>query len=704
MDSSSTAAAVLFIFCLLTNSVSSSQTNLQKTNHLLFSSSQLASSQSQITSYFQVTKPIKLPSIKPCASLLVLQHDFGNTYGKSPVLVNYKPPSNCPSSQKGFSRIVLEWESTAKGRHCRSFHPVSAHQFFLFFPWKSETPLTKYFEVTKPIKIPPKAKPCASLLVLQHGFGYTYGKSPALVNYKPPRNCPSLHFSRIILEWESAAKGTQFDRIFGIWLSGVEIFRSCTAEPTPSGIIWTVQKDITRYTSLLIKPQSLAVYLGNIVDSTYTAVYHANLTFHFYPLHHKSPSSVDNPADLIMPISINLPLNDGLWFLVQNSTDIQSKKFTIPRNSYRAVLEVYVSFHSNDEFWYAHPPNEYIKAYNLTGMPANGPFREVVVRLNGDEIGAVWPFIVVFTGGFNPSIWSPITGIGSFDLPSYDIEITPFLGKMLDGKQHEFGFGVTNALNEWYVDANLHIWLDHKSDTTTGKLKKGSYITRAIRSISMSGWVNSSHGNITTNSFQDFSFTNIMTLHGSSEIVNQMIDASSRVYAIIPSSSSYIYTIERYQNFPLSFHGEYVPLGHGIHTALSYVSLGFNEKRLAGSSSSPWVSSVLNNSQQGQGVQNYSGSLVTGALGSIQQVYYLNGSVECYFWNASSSDGTILYNISGDPCQPKRQFNLGFESIRVICWLCCVVVFVSCCAKSSCLLYRKLQNTWRYEILFQLVF
>ncbi|RZC73421.1 hypothetical protein C5167_048901 [Papaver somniferum] len=461
--------------------------------------------------------------------------------------------------------------------------------------------------ITKPIKIPPKAKPCASLLLLQHDFGYTYGKSPALVNYKPPRNCPSKHFS---IEWESTAEGFQFDRIFGVWLSGVEIFRSCTAEPTPS-----------------------------------------------------------DPADLIMRISRNLSLNDGLWFLVENSTDTQSKKFTIPRNSYRAVLEVYVSFHSKDKFWYAHPPNEYINAYNLTGTPGNGPFREVVVRLNGDEIGAVWPFTVVFTGGLNPLIWRPVTAIGSFDLPSYDIEITPFLGKILDGKQHEFGFGVTNALNEWYRDANLHIWLDHESDATTGELirnitppskislvskKKGSYITSAIRSFSVSGWVKSSHGNITTNSFQDFSFTNRMTMHGSSHTVNQTIDASSRVYAIVPSPSSYMYTFERYQNFPLSFHAENVPLGHDSHTALSYISLGFNEKRLAGSSSSPWVSSVLNNSQ-GQGVLNYSGSSVTGALGRIQQVYYLNGSDECYLWNVTSSADTIVYNMSGDPCQPKRQ-------------------------------------------------
>ncbi|RZC73420.1 hypothetical protein C5167_048900 [Papaver somniferum] len=454
-------------------------------------------------------------------------------------------------------------------------------------------------------------------------FGYTYGKSPVLVNYKPPSNCPSSQkgFSRIVLEWKSTAKGRQFDRIFGIWLSGVEIFRSCTAEPTPSGIIWTVQKDITRYTSLLIKPQVLAVYLE----------------FHRYSV----------------------------------------QKFTIPQNSHRAVLEVYVSFHFDDENWYGNPPNEYINAYNLTDKPGNGPFSEVIVRLNGDEIGALWPFTVVFTGGFNPLTWRPITAIGSFDLPSYDIEITPFLGKILDGKQHEFGFGVTNALNEWYRDANLHIWLDHESDATTGELirnitppskislvskKKGSYITSAIRSFSVSGWVKSSHGNITTNSFQDFSFTNRMTMHGSSHTVNQTIDASSRVYAIIPSLFSHIYTAERYQNFPLYFHTEDVPPGHGNRTSLSYVSLGFNEKCLAGSSSSPWVSSGLNNSQQGQGVLNFSGNLVTGGLGSAQQVYHLDGSAECYFWNVSSSNYTILYNISGDPCQQKRRFNSGFKN------------------------------------------
>ncbi|KAE8681109.1 Peptide-N4-(N-acetyl-beta-glucosaminyl)asparagine amidase A [Hibiscus syriacus] len=103
-------------------------------------------------------------------------------------------------------------------------------------------------------------------------------------------------------------------------------------------------------------------------------------------------------------------------------------------------------------------------------IKGNGPFREVLVSLEGEVVGSVWPFTVVYTGGINPPFWRPISGIGSFDLPSYDIEISPFLGNLLDGKMYELSFSVTNALNVWYVDANLHLWLDSKSAKTEGNL------------------------------------------------------------------------------------------------------------------------------------------------------------------------------------------------------------------------------------------
>ncbi|KAL2336654.1 hypothetical protein Fmac_011100 [Flemingia macrophylla] len=117
---------------------------------------------------------------------------------------------------------------------------------------------------------------------------------------------------------------------------------------------------------------------------------------------------------------------------------------------YRAVLEVYVSFYERDEFWYTNPPDEYLVANNYSDVPLRGSFRKVVA-IDGNVVVAVWPFTVIYTGGFNSLLWKPIR-------------------TLLDGKNHLVGFSVTNALNVWFIDANLHLWLDGKSIKTEGRL------------------------------------------------------------------------------------------------------------------------------------------------------------------------------------------------------------------------------------------
>ncbi|KAK3198648.1 hypothetical protein Dsin_022063 [Dipteronia sinensis] len=553
----------------------------------------------------------------------------------------------------------------------------------------NDTPPTLYFEVTKPIRVP-KSKPYKHLL-LHHDFAYTYGKSPVLANYTPPSHCSFDKFSKIVLEWKATCKGRQFDRIFGVWLGGVEILRSCTAEPRATGIVWSVKKDITWYYSLLVKneTQTLAVYLGNLVDKTYTGVYHVDITVYFYPAesdfsNHDNNgrddlvSGYDSKADLILPISRNLPLNDGLWFEIENSTDTQVKEFKIPQNVYRAVLEVYVSFHENDEFWYGNLPNDYIAVNNLTGYPGNGPFREVVVSLDGKVVGAIWPFTVVFTGGINPLLWRPITGIGSFDLPSYDIEVTPFLGNILDGKTHSLGFSVTNALNVWYIDANLHLWLDSKSTKTMGKLLKhnnvplivslvsnfkglqGIFLTKVNRSISSSGWVKSSHGKIKTHFVQDFSYNNSMAMgnDGNLQIVNQTIHFNDIVSAMKQSSNAH--SMKSFKLFSLYLYSDSVDQGNGTSLEVSNFTLGFDEKssRNAGFG----LSSIsLNNLQNGQGEMVVKDNLVVSGLGSTQQVYKYHGNEFCYFRNISSSNYTILYDKVGHKCNKRKMSQFGFS-------------------------------------------
>ncbi|KAI7986402.1 hypothetical protein LOK49_LG14G02269 [Camellia lanceoleosa] len=142
---------------------------------------------------------------------------------------------------------------------------------------------------------------------------------------------------------------------------------------------------------------------------------------------------------------------------------VRSKGLKIPRNTYKAVLEIYVSFHGNDEFWYSNPLDSYIRMNNLTTGRGHGAYREVFATIDGSFVGSVIPFPIIFTGGINPLFWEPVVAIGAFNVPSYDFDLTPFLGLVLDCKTHLFGLGVADSIPFWLVDANLHLWLSHGS-------------------------------------------------------------------------------------------------------------------------------------------------------------------------------------------------------------------------------------------------
>ncbi|PHU00429.1 hypothetical protein BC332_30216 [Capsicum chinense] len=66
-------------------------------------------------------------------------------------------------------------------------------------------------------------------------------------------------------------KGVQYDRITAVWLDDANFFRTSTAAPTINDVLWTVTKDVTRYSSLLFMGNiSLSVMLENLVDNVYT--------------------------------------------------------------------------------------------------------------------------------------------------------------------------------------------------------------------------------------------------------------------------------------------------------------------------------------------------------------------------------------------------------------------------------------------------
>eukprot|EP00252_Welwitschia_mirabilis_P017035 TRINITY_DN37885_c0_g1_i1.p1 TRINITY_DN37885_c0_g1~~TRINITY_DN37885_c0_g1_i1.p1 ORF type:complete len:585 (+),score=65.97 TRINITY_DN37885_c0_g1_i1:171-1925(+) len=543
-----------------------------------------------------------------------------------------------------------------------------------FFAEEVSTPFSEsqsngtmvFFEVRKPIDLP-KRKPCSVMNILQHDFGYTYGKPPVVVDYSPPSDCQAP-WGKVVLEWKATCKGRQYDRIVGLWLGGAEILRTCTAEPTQNGIEWIVLKDVTKYSALLQKPQSFEVQLNNIVDKTYTGVYHVNINLFFYT-DSESEKEGDEPADVILPVSLPVRQEGGAWFQITNASDVKEVSLTVPSNAYRAVLEVFVSPHQNDEFWYTNPPNEYLHANNLTGSPGNGAFREVLVSIDGMIVGAVWPFPVIYTGGINPLFWRPVSGIGSFDLPSYDLDITPFLGTLLGHKQksHKLSFSVANALDVWFVDANLHVWIDRAATATTAQLTgyeasslsfsvdsdfkgfDGSFKTSASRKISSAGWVKFSQGKRVTHVYRELKFSNEMEFRneGNTQTVHQRIVSHSKVTV---ETSKGVASISKVNTvFPLYVYYSDVEKGNGTLLEVANVSNAITEDVSVVAPSQNFFAS-LNNTQEAQGYILVHKKVVADGLGSTQQLYDYHSSQGCYSRAVSVSNYSFLYDTSDTSC------------------------------------------------------
>ncbi|KAL5568825.1 hypothetical protein UlMin_025400 [Ulmus minor] len=428
-----------------------------------------------------------------------------------------------------------------------------------------------YFELAHPLPSD-RLTPSSTFPILRHSFANTINAPPFTTSYSPPSDClPPWSF--VVLEFRAKCKGEQYDRISGLWLAGVELLRTSTAEPNQCGIFWKVRKDVTRYSSLFSRSNlDLTMMLENVVNKEYTGVYHVEVNLLFYKenltnrnfdrklgfvgdnLGLKSDEldpnlgvEVEKPADLIIPISDSG--DRGFWFRIESELDLGTRKIRIPKNTRRAVLELYVSFHGNDEFWYSNPPNSYVAMNNLDTRRANGAYREVFVTIDGELVGSEVPFPVVFTGGINPLFWEPVVAIGAFNLPSYDLELTPFLEKLLDKKLHTIGIGVSEGISYWLVNANLHLWLDHNSRSVEAKssfsqkpsleIEKGfqfskldgSFKIKAERATEYIGWVKWSGGNHTTTFSQTCKFKNKIRFqnNGSYKSTKQKIKAKKEL-------------------------------------------------------------------------------------------------------------------------------------------------------------------------------
>ncbi|GAA5983302.1 hypothetical protein JCM11641_002256 [Rhodosporidiobolus odoratus] len=315
------------------------------------------------------------------------------------------------------------------------------------------------FQVHHPPVVPKGGKAC-TVELLRHDFAFSYYR-PAIVNYTPPSSCglPGT-WAAVVLNLAVTSNGTQFDRLGSISLDHVEIWRTSTAEPTRSGIIWSYQKDVTRFQPLFAKPGELLFELNNIIDDTYTGVFSTALSATFYEPTEDFPQPPG--ADLILPITSGSQTGSQMLVYPEHA----AAYVTIPAGTAEAWLEVIAIGAAEEEFWYTNVLDRWKDYWPDADLSAKGPFREVQVLVDGTMAGVVYPFPVIYTGGANPLLWRPLASLRAFDIPSFFIDVSPFIPQLTDGCPHEFSFvvygqGKNHSINaDWFLTGALHLILD----------------------------------------------------------------------------------------------------------------------------------------------------------------------------------------------------------------------------------------------------
>ncbi|MBT2439140.1 peptide-N4-asparagine amidase A [Streptomyces sp. ISL-36] len=353
---------------------------------------------------------------------------------------------------------------------------------------------------------PPVAKPDTPSCEITLAAAQFRDFTPYKGSYTPPKEC-GTRWNKVVLRLDGEVKGRQYDRLGYLTVGGVEIFRTSTPQPSPDGIRWSVEKDVTRYRDTLSRPQPVEMLIGNVVNETYTGVFDVRVTLTFFTARGQVKSAVDTP-DRVIPLDSASP--------------------TTPRNTERVLAEVYATGSGGgcEEYWYLTVPD----AAPYSCKATDGPYREVQIRVDGRLAGIAAPFPTVWTGGWsNPFLWYVTPAPRAFDIQPIVYDLTPFAALLNDGRAHRIEvsvLGVPAGQPGWSTPTNLLLWQDEGSTVVTGSLDRheesaprGSSVytagsehrldTEGGHGLTVAGHLNTSHGRVGTTVTRTLAHTSV---------------------------------------------------------------------------------------------------------------------------------------------------------------------------------------------------
>lgn len=128
--------------------------------------------------------------------------------------------------------------------------------------------------------------------------------------------------------------------------------------------------------------------------------------------------------------------------------------------------------------------------------------------------------------------YRPITSYGALDLPTYFIDITPFVPILTDGQPHAISLDVVSAeddhtiLQNWFLSAALQVFTDPSPKPTTGKMTL--YSADPFSQTTTTGSVDSSDVNVTVSATRNLRIES--TIVSGSGKVNHVVFSQNLQY------------------------------------------------------------------------------------------------------------------------------------------------------------------------------
>ncbi len=448
--------------------------------------------------------------------------------------------------------------------------------------------------VTADPNIPrPSTTPCVVQLLNNAEFD---NFNPVSFPYTPPADCPGPWAKVVFTADINVTAGIQYDRTANFWLGPTNIYFGTTAEPSPTlGPSWHVESDLTDYTPIFMTAQRGTADIGNLVNSTYTGIIFASSTLEFYPLAANQTAPVT--ANQVYALSAG---STGGTVGLGTTSSALSGTFSLPTNIQNAYLDVYAQSQNADEFWYTCVPNDVSNELFSCG---NTGFRETEITIDGVQAGVAPVFPWIFTGGIDPWLWFPIPGVQTLNFTPFRVDLTPFAATLSNGQPHTVSLSVFNANNYFSATASLLLYLDSGSTSVSGavtsntlaapnpvvteNLNVGNTINGTVKVASnrhfvLSGYVNTSHGKVTTTISEGVNFVNSQHFNITDTIYTQNITQNSTVNSTTTVATTGQPTVTYTHNFqfPLTLDISQVAQSNGNLNQTTKAWQTFDEQKL----------------------------------------------------------------------------------------------------------------------------